>query len=76
VENDAERPAVSVPDAAHAMPEIHPVAALSTDHRPVMHGEHDSVALAQWHDLDPRLATRPLFRQDEFTSAEIPARLV
>ncbi len=71
VENDAERVAVSRPDAADAVPEIDPIHAASALNRSMMNREHDAVTLAQRHNDRPRLHSWPLLRHHEFAAGKV-----
>src|SRR5687767_13470931 len=75
MEDDAQRVAMSGPNAAHAVPEIYPVDAARTLHRTVMDGEHHRVTLAKRHDCRPGLHAWTLFGHDEFSASEVAPRL-
>ena len=49
MKDDAQRVAVSRPDAADAMPEIDPIHSPSTSHRSMVNSKHNSVSLAKRH---------------------------
>src|SRR5688572_21983786 len=60
---------------ADAMAQIYPIDAALSTHRPVVHGEYRSMALAQRHDLRARLHPRALLGDDEFAAGEVASGL-
>src|ERR1700730_6918438 len=75
VENDPDGVSHAGADSAHAMAQVHSIAALRSLYRPVMDGECHGVALPQWHDLCAALHPRPLLREDELAAGKVDARL-
>ena len=53
------------------MAKVDPVVAPGALDRAAVDGEHDRIALVQWHDRGPRLHTGTLFRQDELAAVEV-----
>src|SRR5688572_6514393 len=66
--------ALSGMDTADAMAQFHPIDAALSAHRPVVHGEHHSMALPQRHDFRPRLHAGTLLGHYEFAAGEVPLR--
>src|SRR5262249_38326658 len=62
-------------NAAHSVPEIHPVCAPLSLYWAVMDREHYRIALAQRGHHRPRLHERPLLGQDEFAAGEVASGL-
>jgi hypothetical protein len=62
-------------DAANAMPQIDTIAAAGALYRTVPDRKNDAIASPERHDLGPRLHSRTLLREDEFTARKIHAGL-
>ena len=75
MENDANRIPVSPTDATDAVPEIDPIRAARTPHGPMVDRENDAVALSKRYYNRPRLHTRALFGEHEFSTREISVGL-
>jgi hypothetical protein len=75
MEDDPEGMAHPGTDAAYSMPELDPVAASGSRHRPVMHGENNSIPATQRNDLDTALHAWALLGQDKLSPREILAWL-
>ncbi len=74
MKNDAERPAAPRPDAAHPMPQIHPIPPAGAPHRALVDREDQAVTLAQGNHHRPRLHARTLLHQYEFAAGEVGIR--
>src|SRR5262245_63270418 len=75
VKNDAQRMTMSPPNAADAVPEIHPIRAASALDGTMMNREYDTVTLTEWHNHRSRLHPRPLLSHHEFTAGKICIRV-
>ena len=60
---------------AAAVTQIYPIDALRAVDRAIMHRENNGLALAERHDLRPRLHPRALLGQDELAPGVVPAGL-
>src|SRR5262245_59175387 len=74
VEDDAERVPVARAQPAHTVAHRDPIAPARAAYGPMAHGEDDTVALVERHDLGAGLHARPLLGQDEFAAGEVTAR--
>ena len=72
MENHPEGVPSPRPHAAHAMAKVDSVVAPGALDRAAVDGEHDRIALMQWHDRGPRLHTGTLFRQERQQAEEVP----
>jgi hypothetical protein len=75
LEDDPKRVSAPRPHAADAVTQVHPIGAARAIYRPVMHSEHDCIALVKRHHLCARLHARPLLGQDELAAGKILAGL-
>src|SRR4029453_11598690 len=75
VKDHADGVAMAGADPADAMAQINPVSPARPLHRPVMHSKGHRIALPERNRLGPRLHPRPLLRQHELATFEIPPRL-
>ena len=75
VKDDSDCVAHALAEAADAVPEVDAVSSLCALNRPVVDGESDRIALAQWHDFSAALHARALLRENEFATREIPSGL-
>jgi len=62
-------------DPAYAVAKIDAVGSARPLNRPEMHSKGHGVPSSERHHFRPRLHTRPLLGQHEFTSGEIAVRL-
>jgi hypothetical protein len=75
VEDDAKGKALAALEAAHPMAHVDAIGAARALLGPLPHGEDDAVALAQAHNLHPRLHPGPLLGQHEFAAVKVASRL-
>ena len=74
VKNDSERVPMAGTKPAHTVTKVNPVRPARALHRSMMDRENYSVSLFQFDDFRAGLHTRPLLRQNELATREIPAR--
>ena len=75
VEDDAERVPLARAQPADTVTKIDTIDAARSLNRPVVHGEHHTIAASKGDDLGTGLHPRTLLRQDELAAAEVPAGL-
>ena len=71
MKDDPERVPLSSMNAAHAVPELDPIAATGALDGAVMNREHEAIALLQRQHHRPGLHARPLLGHHELTAREV-----
>ena len=71
MEDDSHCMTIARQDAADAVPHDHAMIAAGATDRSFPYWENDSFALAQTHDLAPRLGAGALFDKQELTAVEV-----